>query len=233
MLASRVVLRRPSTRGAPAHAWRPTRWLIAFAVLVLPSAVFADRADIDAIRAGKRVTAVRITEPIHLDGVLDEAAWQRADPAKDFYQQQPDEFNPAVHRTEVRFLYDDENLYIGAELHDETADRLITNDLKRDFSGRETDTFGLNLDSRRGLVPGVRHLVHAAAFPGSSRAGMGAQPAAHRPIRQRDRDVVAGSASVLSLQRRVRGDADRRGGYRQKPESADQAIRHGTARIWR
>src|SRR5574338_653834 len=149
MLASRVVLRRPSTRGAPAHAWRPTRWLIAFAVLVLPSAVFADRADIDAIRAGKRVTAVRITEPIHLDGVLDEAAWQRADPAKDFYQQQPDEFNPAVHRTEVRFLYDDENLYIGAELHDETADRLITNDLKRDFSGRETDTFGLILDTFR------------------------------------------------------------------------------------
>lgn len=103
--------------------------------------------DLDAIRAGKRVTAVRITQPIRVDGVLDEPEWERATPTSDFYQQQPAEFELASRRTEVRFLYDEDTLYVGAILYDPEPSRLIVNELKRDFGGSSGDGFGLILDT--------------------------------------------------------------------------------------
>ncbi|HSL23927.1 MAG TPA: DUF5916 domain-containing protein [Vicinamibacterales bacterium] len=106
-----------------------------------------DPVDIEAIRASKRVAALRIDEPIVIDGVLDEPAWERAEPATDFYQQQPVEFQPSTRRAEVRFLYTSSTLYVGAMLHDEAPQRVIVNDLKRDFGGRDTDSFGVVLDT--------------------------------------------------------------------------------------
>ncbi len=53
----------------------------------------------------------------------------------------------ATRRTEVRFLYDRDTLYIGAILYDPEPDRLITNELKRDFGGSSGDGFGLILDT--------------------------------------------------------------------------------------
>ena len=73
--------------------------------------------------------------------------WERATPAVDFYQQQPAEFELATRKTEVRFLYDDDTLYVGAVLYDPEPDRLITNELKRDFGGSSGDGFGLILDT--------------------------------------------------------------------------------------
>lgn len=62
--------------------------------------------------------AARRVGPIVLDGKLDEPAWQAATPATDFRQSQPSEGQPATQRTEVRFLYDDAYLYIGARMYD-------------------------------------------------------------------------------------------------------------------
>jgi hypothetical protein len=102
---------------------------------------------IEAIRASKGVTAIRIAESITIDGVLDEAVWKRAQPATDFYQQSPAEFAPSSRSTEVRFLYDEHSLYVGAMLFDDSPDRLIVNDLKREFSGRDTDTIAILIDT--------------------------------------------------------------------------------------
>ena len=121
--------------------------LVLALVMARADALASARPDIDAIRAGKRVLAVRVDQPIHLDGKLDEPAWALAEPAADFYQQQPAEFEPATRHTEVRFLYDDDTLYLGAMLYDEAPQLAITNDLKRDFNGRDGDLFGLVLDT--------------------------------------------------------------------------------------
>ena len=110
--------------------------------------------DIEAIRATKRVTAVRISEPIVVDGTLDEPAWALAEPAEDFYQQFPDEFGPATERSEVRFLYDGDMLYVGAMLYDREPGRLIIDSLRRDFSNFQSDSlllvFDTFLDRRNG-----------------------------------------------------------------------------------
>ena len=108
-----------------------------------------DQGHLDAIRASKRATAIRVAEPIRVDGILDEPAWNGAQPASQFYQQQPAEFTLATHRTEVRFLYDDTTLYVGALLLDQPPGGLITNDLKRDFGARDTDSFGVIIDTFR------------------------------------------------------------------------------------
>src|SRR6185369_15613589 len=86
-------------------------------VAVATAVASAQSLDLEAIRASKRVTAVRITQPIVVDGSLDEAAWELAEPTGDFYQQFPEEFAQATERTEVRFLYDNDTLYVGAMLY--------------------------------------------------------------------------------------------------------------------
>ena len=98
------------------------------------------------LRAAKRVQAVRIREPITIDGVLDEHAWGQAEPATDFTQQQPDEGKPSAYRSEVRFVYDDDNLYIGGTFFDPDPDRIIVNELKRDFGARDGDSVSVVFD---------------------------------------------------------------------------------------
>ena len=68
--------------------------------------------------ATPRAAAAPVEGSITLDGRLDEAAWAAATPATDFRQQEPTEGEPATQRTEIRFLYDESALYIGARMYD-------------------------------------------------------------------------------------------------------------------
>jgi hypothetical protein len=62
--------------------------------------------------------ASRLSGSIRVDGVPDEAAWQAAQPLTGFRQLDPTEGAPASERTEIRVLYDEEALYIGAWMYD-------------------------------------------------------------------------------------------------------------------
>src|SRR5689334_13315510 len=62
--------------------------------------------------------AARRTGPVSVDGRLDDAAWAAATPITEFRQQLPDEGRPASQRTELRILFDDEALYVGARMYD-------------------------------------------------------------------------------------------------------------------
>lgn len=63
-------------------------------------------------------TAVRVGEPIRIDGRLDEEVWSRAEAITGLTQVVPTEGEPASERSEIRFLYDGDALYIGAALYD-------------------------------------------------------------------------------------------------------------------
>src|SRR6476620_4273433 len=76
------------------------------------------------------VTAIRINETITLDGRFEEPAWQLALPAKDFTQQEPHPGEPSRERTEARFLYDDDNLYVGLWCYDSDAEHITLNDIR-------------------------------------------------------------------------------------------------------
>ncbi|MEO1516852.1 MAG: DUF5916 domain-containing protein [Bacteroidota bacterium] len=94
-----------------------------------------------------RIEVNRASSTITIDGRLTEADWQSAKPISDFFRQEPRQGGPIRYRTEVRFLYDDKNLYIGAFCQDSMGLRGIrVQDLRRDFSWGENDLFGIALD---------------------------------------------------------------------------------------
>ncbi len=91
--------------------------------------------------------ALKAGEEIRLDGVLDEPSWRGADVASAFVQAEPREGQAATERTEVRVVFDEDNLYIGAYLYDSQPDRLVVTDIRKDFNEQTQDVFAVILDT--------------------------------------------------------------------------------------
>jgi len=91
--------------------------------------------------------AVRTRLPIHLDGILDEEAWERAVPITRFIQAMPDPGLPATEETVVRVLYDDRYLYVGALLLDSDTEGITAQFLNQDFETHDDDIFAVTLDT--------------------------------------------------------------------------------------
>jgi hypothetical protein len=109
--------------------------------------VGAPAVNFEAVRQTKVVTAIRITERISLDGRLEEPAWSLAIPAKDFWQRVPVNGVPATEQSEVRFLYDDDNLYVGYSALDSDPSRMGTSELKEDFNFVTNEAIAVTIDS--------------------------------------------------------------------------------------
>ncbi len=93
-------------------------------------------------------------ESIVLDGVPDEAAWQRAAPATDFRQRDPDNGAPATEKTEVRIIFDKDRIVLGVTCFDSEPGKLLGNQMQRDqpFSGDDRFLWAIDpfLDGRSG-----------------------------------------------------------------------------------
>ncbi|MGH7628128.1 MAG: DUF5916 domain-containing protein [Gemmatimonadales bacterium] len=115
------------------------------------------RADSSAA-AVAAVRAVRVGEPLSVDGRLDDPAWAGAEPVTRFTQRIPREGDPATERTEVRLLYDDDALYVGARLHDTAPDSVVALLARRDrivSADRFTVFIDAYHDRRSGFYFGV------------------------------------------------------------------------------
>ncbi|MBI2820417.1 MAG: carbohydrate binding family 9 domain-containing protein [Acidobacteria bacterium] len=84
---------------------------------------------------------------IAIDGELNEAAWETAQPITEFIQNEPTEGAPASERTVVRVLYDNRNLYIGVYCYERSPEEIVINDIQRDFAPSQQDYFGVLLDT--------------------------------------------------------------------------------------
>ncbi len=94
------------------------------------TAAQADKSDEDT--PSLRAYLIEDTTVVRLDGLLDEPAWQAAEPIGGFRQREPNEGEPATERTEVRVLYDRQYLYIGIRAFDSEPDRIVARQLERD-----------------------------------------------------------------------------------------------------
>lgn len=84
---------------------------------------------------------------IKVDGHLDEPDWATSPVISDFFRREPRQGGPIKYKTEVRFLYDEKHLYIGAFCKDSFGIKGIRiQDLRRDFAWGENDIFGIALD---------------------------------------------------------------------------------------
>ncbi len=128
-------------------------------LLLVPAAVAAQDPATPATSSGDlpappTMQALRVTEPIRIDGRLDEGAWSLAAPATGFRQQQPDEGEPATHATEVRVLYDDQALYIGARMFDSEPEKIRAQLARRDEGVTGADLLEVMIDSYHDRVSG-------------------------------------------------------------------------------
>ena len=97
---------------------------------------------------GVTVRAVRIAEPIEVDGRLDESPYATVEAITDFIQQEPREGEPATEETEAWILFDDENLYISARCWDSQPERAVANEMRRDSRIIfQNDNFAISLDT--------------------------------------------------------------------------------------
>lgn len=91
----------------------------------------------------RQIKAVRINTPLKTDGILDEEAWQEAPIATDFVQLEPYNGKPAYQRTEVKFVYDNSALYIGAMMYDSAPDSIYEELAERDNFECNSDAFAV------------------------------------------------------------------------------------------
>ncbi|MDA1081200.1 MAG: DUF5916 domain-containing protein [Gemmatimonadetes bacterium] len=110
---------------------------------------FATQAPPRQSAASKTLAAVAVTGTIVVDGVLNDEVWQRAPVADGFVQSEPNTGQPASESTEVRVAFDANTLYIGAYLHDREPDRLVVNEIRKDFNETDQDDFEVILDTFR------------------------------------------------------------------------------------
>ena len=108
------------------------------------------------------VRAAQIAEPLALDGVLDEAAYQTVPALTGFIQQTPDEGDPATERTEAWVFYDDAAVYVSARLWDTTPEsQWIANEMQRDsFQIIQNDNFSMAFDTFYDRRNGVAFMVN-------------------------------------------------------------------------
>ncbi len=108
------------------------------------------------------IEAVRISQAPKIDGVLDDAAWKNAPVATNFIQNSPNVGAAANQKSEVKIVYDNNAIYIGAYLYDDPAQ------IRRQFTARDeegqkdVDYFSVFFDTYHDRQNGFQFLVTSA-----------------------------------------------------------------------
>ena len=106
--------------------------------------------------------AYRTFENIEIDGELSESDWQNAKPINKFIQVEPDAGESMTQPTEVRILYDAENIYFGFTCFDSDISRLVANEMRRDARDlHNNDNVFLILDTYNDRRTGFAFRVNA------------------------------------------------------------------------
>ena len=94
----------------------------------------------------KSVSVNFIDNPIVLDANLSENEWKNTKGASGFWQYFPLDSVQAQQQANIKFLFDDDNLYVGIKVN-AAANDFITPSLRRDFSAGGSDNITLLFDT--------------------------------------------------------------------------------------
>ena len=86
--------------------------------------------------------AFRVELPPVIDGKLDEDIWNVHEPATDFTQNRPFPNSKPTWKTEFWVAYDDQNVYVAAQMHDTAPDSILKQMSVRDVIDN-SDEFGI------------------------------------------------------------------------------------------
>ena len=97
--------------------------------------------------------------PIKLDGILDEPAWNTVKAVSQFNKKFPNDIGAPKKQTEVKYLYDDKNLYFAFKVYD--SGTAIIRSLKRDIGHDGNDGVAVVLDPLNQKTNGFYFVVSA------------------------------------------------------------------------
>lgn len=119
----------------------------------------------------KTLEATRIDVELTIDGKLDEAVWQNAPMAKDFVMFRPGngDLEPVGQKTEVKVLYSNEAVYVGAMLYDSSPDSILRQLTPRDSYSQNCDYFGFFINPYNDGQSDFNFWVTAAGVQADSR----------------------------------------------------------------
>ncbi len=95
----------------------------------------------------KSVTVNYISNPIIVDGILDEADWAETEDATNFWQYFPTDSVQARNQTAIKFMFDDNKLYVGIRVESTGGNDYIIPSLRRDFRALGSDNITLMFDT--------------------------------------------------------------------------------------
>lgn len=111
----------------------------------------------------KSVSTKKTTETISIDAELNEASWKDAEIATDFVSLEPKNGTPIPEefKTEVKILYSNDAIYIGAKLYDPNPEKILKELVERDEIGT-SDYFGIFINGYNDGQQEFRFFVTAA-----------------------------------------------------------------------
>ncbi len=121
------------------------------------------------------VEAVRIPADlaIQVDGSLDEEAWDLAHPITELRQREPLEGGAPTEPSEIRILFDQDALYIGASFNDSDPGGILAHQLERNQGLGTDDRFMWILDTFRDGRTGYFFEINPAGLMGDGLIGGG------------------------------------------------------------
>jgi hypothetical protein len=119
-------------------------------------------------RTRPTTTATRINSSVAIDGRLDDAVWSTVPAITEFTQQRPNEASPPSEKTEVRIVYDDEAIYIGARMFDSHGAAGVTTQLVRRDVVPESDLLRIDFDPYHDRLHSVEFDVNPSGWRGDA-----------------------------------------------------------------
>lgn len=111
----------------------------------------------------KALMALPVVSPVVIDGKLTEPEWATAARAEGFIQSGPRPGLPGSQPTRVSILYDDEAVYVGAMLYEQSKDSVMRQLSPRDeFENSNVDAFGVTFDTYFDKQNATQFIVTAA-----------------------------------------------------------------------
>lgn len=111
----------------------------------------------------KSLSTKKTTENISIDAELTEESWKNAEIATDFVSLEPKNGTPIPEefKTEVKILYSNDAIYVGAKLFDPNPDKILKELVERDEVGT-SDFFGIFINGYNDGQQEFRFFVTAA-----------------------------------------------------------------------
>ncbi|HUP62973.1 MAG TPA: DUF5916 domain-containing protein [Thermoanaerobaculia bacterium] len=104
--------------------------------------------------------AVRASKAPIIDGDLGDPAWESAPEITGFTQRDPDEGKPATQQTRIKVVYDDDAIYFGAVMEDDSKVTPLL--ARRDTDLNNGDYIRISIDSQQDRLNGAAFVINAS-----------------------------------------------------------------------